>query len=667
MSRPRVKVAKRPFIPSMLTFLYPFVQPGIFMYITDKRGPNIPYQPASIPVPQATPPTMSAEWMENTFIDSLIKACSCRQQTRVTPAKKSSSSSFFTYHRARQRNLQSSARQHRSMIGTRQHAQTQIAGSMVSKEDYRQMLDYYRETYDRSTSSLAFGPSLSDPSIVRFDHDNVPNNDPDNPQIQPQEPWQSENLEGKAVVGSVSQAESNDSSICHPRAPLDDGPSMEDTVASVEAESSQSIHGDALLGLPTMKQTQDMERLKGLLEDEMSSHEQIYEAYLRLPSPGVGHLSAHNCHLLLHRLSVIEFKTKPAMLRYLNLVDDMKEASIPLNKAEWNTAIAYAGRCFACVGAAEVEFALRIWKEMEQEAGVRSGSVTFNILFDIATKAGKYVLADMILKEMDTRGLEYTRFSHVGFIYYHGMKGDGAGVRRAYRDFVEAGQIVDTVVLNCVIASLLRAGEVPAAEQVFQRMKRLLYEKTARPVPSLNWRSSRDLGRALDKASRTMRNDEQRLHQLQAEQCLAPNLRTFFIFIDHHVHTTGELRRVTALLEEMEILRIPMHGRIFLKIFKGFARHGGVKYTSWTRQRLETVWTSLLSALDQEIEGVCMMKWMVVWAIRAFARCCGRDRTLQIWEQIKDRWRISGEDEKGAVEHLLRNVLEEIRVENGHR
>ncbi|KAL8714969.1 MAG: hypothetical protein Q9225_006468 [Loekoesia sp. 1 TL-2023] len=610
---------------------------------------------------------MSAEWMENTFIDSLVKACSCRQQTRVTPAKKSSSSSFSTYHRARRRNLQSSASQRRNMISTRLQAQTQVASPMVTRDDYRQMLDCYREPYDRSTSSLASRPSLSDLPVVGFDHDNIPNKEPENPQIQPQETWQSENSAGQAVAGSVSQAESNGSSIHHPRASLGDCSSKEDTVASAEAESPQSILRDPLLGLPAMKQEQDMERLKRLLEDETSSHEQIYEAYLRLPSPGVRHLSAHNRRLLLHRLSVIEFKTKSAMLRYLSLVDDMKEASIPLTISEWNTAIAYAGRCFACVGAAEVEFALRIWKEMEQEAGVRSGSVTFNILFDIATKAGKYVLADMILKEMETRGLEYTRFSHVGFIYYHGMKGDGAGVRRAYRDFVEAGQIVDTAVLNCVIASLIRAGELPAAEQVFGRMKRLLYRKTARPVPSLDWRYSRNLGRALDKAFRTRQNDEQRLRQLQAEQFLGPNLRTFFIFIDHHVHATGELRRVTVLLEEMQILRIPMHGRIFLKIFKGFAIHGGVKYTSWTRQKLETVWTSLLLALDQEMEGVHMMKWMVVWAIRAFARCCGKDRTLQIWEQVRDRWRISEEDEKGAIEHLLRNVLDEIRVENGHR
>ncbi|KAI4137826.1 MAG: hypothetical protein L6R39_007077 [Caloplaca ligustica] len=355
------------------------------------------------------------------------------------------------------------------------------------------------------------------------------------------------------------------------------------------------------------------------------------------------------------------------MLRYLTLVDHMKEASIPLDQAEWNSAIAYAGRCFARVEASEVESALHIWKEMEQEAGVKSGVVTFNILFDIAVKADKYVLAEMILEEIESRRLEYNRFSYVGLIYYHGVKGDGAAIRKAYRDLVEAGQIVDTVVMNCVIVSLIRAGEFPAAEQVYERMKRIALRATGQFIPNSDWRATRDLGRALDKASRIMRNDDEGLQRLQAEQFIVPDLRTFCIFVDHHVHTTGELRRVTGLLEDMQLLKVPIHGRIYLKIFKGFAYHGGVKYTSWTRQRLELVWASLLSALEDKMDGVRMMKWTVIWVVRAFAQCCGRQKALQIWEEVRDLWSIAGEDEKGAVEHLLRNILEDDKSDKQHQ
>ena len=660
MSKPRIKVAKRPLIPSILTFLYPFLQPGVFMWALDKRGPNIPYQSAPKQAPRCPSPTASAEGMENTFIDALVRACSCRQQTRTSPATKPLTGSLFTYHKGRRRNLHSSSRQRGNSGGTRLYPQSRTSDPIISRDDYRQMLDYYHEPYDASTLPGTHGvlPLFELPTL-HFDGDKALNKRADNPQIQPDENQGSEPRREQAAVASVSQAELVGSRTHHPVALPGKGFIQQEALSLEEAESSQSILGDR----PATKHQQNVERLERLLHDKTSSHEQIYEAYLQLPSPGVAHLTSPTRHLLLHRLSVIEIKNRNAMLRYMNLVDHMKEASIPLNRSEWNTAIAYAGRCLVHIEASEVEFALRIWKEMEQEARVQSGSITFNILFDTATKAGKYVLAEMILKEMKARELKFTRFSHVGLIYYHGLKGDGAEVRRAYRDFVEAGQIVDTVVLNCVIASLIRAGELPAAEHVYQRMKRLLYEKTDRPVPGSGWKYSRDLGRALDRFSQTTRKDDERVRQLQAEQWLAPDLRTFSIFIDHHVNSTGELRCVAALLEEMQILRVPVHGRIFVKVFKGFACHGGVKYTSWTGQRLETVWLSLLSALDQGIEGVHLMKWMIVWVVRAFAKCWGRDRTLQIWEQIRDRWSISGEDEKVII-GLLRSVLETTREED---
>lgn len=530
----------------------------------------------------------------------------------------------------------------------------------MSRDDYRQMLDYYHEPCKFSTTSTVHhDPPLFDPPLGPFQYNSV-QHVPSMPYFtRPTKEKQSEILENKMAIGNTSNGGASYSAFRDPKEPSHDDYNAKNADTSARVGSIQFDNTNSQIDSYQVENHGAIEHLQTLLENEASSHDHIYEAYSQLPSPGVKYLSAHNRRLLLRRLSVVETKTKQSMLRYLTLVDHMKEASIALDEAEWNSAIAYAGRCFVRVEASEVESALRIWKEMEQEAGVKSGKVTFNILFDIVIRAGKYVLAEMILDEMRTRGLEYNRFSYVGMIFYYGIKGDGAAVRKAYRDLVEAGQIVDTVVMNCVIASLLRAGELPAAEQVYERMKRSVFRMTGQFVPNSDWRASRELGRALDKASRIMRNDEKGLQLLQAEQCLAPDLRTFYIFIDHHIHVTGELRRVTALLEDMQVLKTPMHGRIYLKIFRGFAYHGGVRYTSWTQQRLEAVWTSLLSILDEEIDGVHMMKWLVIWIIRAFAQCCGRTRALQIWEEVRDRWKIAGEDEKGAVEHLLRNLLED--------
>lgn len=405
-----------------------------------------------------------------------------------------------------------------------------------------------------------------------------------------------------------------------------------------------------------------VERVVATLKQKGCPHDTIMEAYSALPFPGVAYLSPRTRRLLFRRLSTVEDKNLGGLVRYLAIVDDMKAADLPMTYAEWNSALAFTGRYSSPVRAADVESALQIWREMERKSTVRSGEVTFNILFDTAAKAGKYVLAEMILKEMRARNLPMNRFTRTGIIYYHGLQGDGDGVREAYKAFVQAGEIVDTVVMNCVIASLILAGEPQAAELVYERMKRMHAVATGGPPPSYyDWRTSRSLGRILNQAARGLRYGSEQHRKLQDAQLLCPDLRTYSIFIEYHVSKTGELRRIVALLEEMQDRRVPIHGRIFVKLLKGFATHGGVRYTSWTAPRLEKVWTSLLVMLgcqgDERVaDDIHIGKWMVVWAVRAFNQCCGRARAIDIWAELSSRWKPSADDEN-AVLTLLSDIL----------
>ena len=121
------------------------------------------------------------------------------------------------------------------------------------------------------------------------------------------------------------------------------------------------------------------------------------------------------------------------MLRYLSVVDDMKGTAIPLSTYEWTSALSFASRYVARSTVVEVESALHMWREMEHVAGVKGNDATFNVLFDVACKAGKFTLAEMIYKEMRARGFEFTRYHHVSQIHYYGLKGDGDGARAAYK------------------------------------------------------------------------------------------------------------------------------------------------------------------------------------------------------------------------------------------
>ena len=402
-----------------------------------------------------------------------------------------------------------------------------------------------------------------------------------------------------------------------------------------------------------------IDHLVDMLQDENTSFEAIVEAYLTIPSPGVAYLRENVRRLLFHRLSAVEVRNKERMIHYFSIMEDMKAANLRLIEAEWNSAIAFAGRCYTVVQASDVEVALRTWKKMEHEAEVPSGEVTFNILFDVSIRAGKFVLAEMILREMEARKLPLNRFARTTIILYHGLKGDGDGVRRAYRAFVEAGEIVDLVVLNCVIVSFIRSGEFSAAANVYERMKSFHKFKTGSSIQlNMTWRQTRDLGRLLDRSARRYRTNAEKLRQIQDEQYLAPNLHTYAILIDYHVSRTGELVPIASFLKEMQARGVPLHGRIFVKLFKGFAYYGDRPHTAWTYPRLDSVFESLLNALDDPAQGgtVTVETWMVIWAVRAYSVCGGTRAAFRAWAELKQRW-LPTVAEEAAVKATVGRLL----------
>ena len=652
-----LKPVKRSRGPHIVTFLVTLLQPVTYQFFTNLKEQPMkaaytkhpyPYPDAATRLPLPPSPSLPPpEQVENVFIDALVQACSCRQHSQTLLAQTLLSRPPRFFHRSRRR-YQNTKVQSRGLQCKATPPRSPSVRMSLSREEYLSMLDWYREPFSTQAACIDNEPfrPLSDPPALWSGNPKVENLKPpldirsegitERSHLQPLKPSLASEQPG--LPGSLDPSSLLESStLLDQEGPADPLSSSLDDVQIVQDDPPAVTH------------------LYDILKEDDCTHEAAFEAYSSLPFPGISQLSIDGIRLLFRRLSTVEKRNEDSMLRYLSVVDDMKSANIAMTEAEWNSAIAFCGLCFTHIKAADVEVALRTWKEMEGKATVKSGRVTFNILLDMATKAGKFVLAEMILEEMKARKLKLNRYARVGLIYYHGLRADGEAVRKAYRDFVEAGEIVDTVVLNCVIASLIRAGEPDAAERVYERMKRRLANYTGKALPSLSWRETRDLGRVLDRAARMYRQQPARLQQIRNEQLLAPNLRTYTIFIEHHASQTGELRRIVALLTEMHSFNLPMHGRIFLKIFKGFSFHGGIRYTSWTKARLESVWNTLLAALEES--DMKIMKWTVIWTVRAFEKCAGRERTLEIWEELRRRWKPHDPGELEMVLSILRDVL----------
>jgi len=401
-------------------------------------------------------------------------------------------------------------------------------------------------------------------------------------------------------------------------------------------------------------------RLKKLLTDDETPHQDVFDTYKKLPTPGVVYLDTDTIRSLLRHLSVVERPSPVALQRFMSVLDDMKSAHIHITQSEWTTAIYFAGRCMGTVSGEEVASALNVWRDMEHRAGVKGGFVTLNVLFDVAVKAGKYILAETFLKELRARKLKLHRHFRVSLLYYYGVMQNGNAVRQTYQDLVEVGDIVDTVVMNAVISALFRAGEPAAAEHVFERMKKLDALKHT-PAPGHrfflnNWRDRRAVGLHFTHQARQLRREkkDEELKELQDYAPIAPNSRTYSLLIRHHAKVTGDIDRINELLQEMRDRSVKIEGTTFIVMFQGFNAFGGVRYSSWTPDKLERMWTWFLLALENKADRTWLSSLPIMAAIKAFKRCTTIERALSAWEEIRPGWQPNEQELESVMQELRR-------------
>lgn len=379
--------------------------------------------------------------------------------------------------------------------------------------------------------------------------------------------------------------------------------------------------------------------------------DRIYALYQEIPEPRISYLPARLRHQLLAALGMTERKDSKSMLRYFAVVADVKNSGFSLTTFEWNTAMSFAARYVGTTTEVETESVLHIWREMEHEAGVKANEVTFNILFDVASKAGNFTLAELIYKEMINRGFSFSRYHHVSLIHFFGLKQNGSGVRAAYKYMVGSGEIIDTITLNCVISSLLRCGEEESAERVYEKMKRS--NEAGRHIPDRNYTMQRSITKVLMMFAKVARVHPDMRSGFQHAALLTPDLHTYRILINWYGVRLGNLPKVAQFLDEMKFFRVPLHGAVFLALFKSFYTHGGVA-SDWSAQRLDSVWNAFLDALDEGTEGLHITTWMAMAVLRAFAKYSDREDLLDVYEALKARWDLDEVNSQFMLEFLDR-------------
>lgn len=344
--------------------------------------------------------------------------------------------------------------------------------------------------------------------------------------------------------------------------------------------------------------------------DTFPTTQQLFRLYREIPTPGVAKLSKYSRGYLLRRLASPPNRRWADARRYLALVDDMVSAALPMSRALWSTAIHFAGRGTGNgrVLKRDLVRAIGLWQQMEHVAGIPADHVVFNILFDVAVKSGQYTVASRLEDEMKSRGISFSRFGMVSKIFYHGLRKDLHALSRTFEEFVKSGEIVDTVVLNSLCTSYLRAGATDLAEQVYTRMMENTVgrkhgdttnesEPVLSPEHVLYRRKNQRLARLLKHARYLHRRLPEHHRSLQNSLPMTPDTRTFYIFLRHYALQAGHFHKFKSIVSDMEnIFDVPPRNLIFMLLFEGFGLHGGHKKT-WSAERLRQVWFAYLRAL----------------------------------------------------------------------
>ncbi|KAJ5112281.1 hypothetical protein N7532_000326 [Penicillium argentinense] len=340
------------------------------------------------------------------------------------------------------------------------------------------------------------------------------------------------------------------------------------------------------------------------------SSQYLFGLYRQIPAPGVAKLPPRTRGYLLRQLANPPNRRSVDCRRYLALVEDMIACRLPMSLSMWTTAISFAGRA-SKRGHTKKRYLIRaigLWQQMEHYAKITADDAVFNTLYDTAVKSGQFSIAERLDHERIKRGIPATRYGLIPKLNYYAEHRDLEGISNTFNEFIQSGNMVDTVVLNGLISAFLRAGDFQTAEGVYKRM---LLAQMARKGDHSNvtgnslstqfevYRATtKRVGRLL-KLSHGLKDKLPGHHSaIQESLSLTPDTRTFHILLRHYAITTGRFEDVLRIVRDMErTYRVPPRHMIYNHLFEGFSLHGAAKKKIWTPERLRLTWFSYIRAL----------------------------------------------------------------------
>jgi hypothetical protein len=413
------------------------------------------------------------------------------------------------------------------------------------------------------------------------------------------------------------------------------------------------------------------------------SADEVWERYQLLPEPRCLSLSRSALHLVLRELSRARPRTRQNEARYLSILNGMRKEGIELTLSDWSAAISYVGRSRKQPDEHALQRCIALWHEMEM-GGLKADRGVFNNLLDVAVRAHRYQAIDVLRAEMHQRGIVPDRYTYCILITLAGKQRQGDQVRWLYREMVQAGEIVDIVVINSVIHGLLSAGEAEAAEHIYFRIRRLFMDAIEELGLTPDAPERGDIVRAYTRQFQERARENRKKialglvldeHDISPRFAvrhpywMAPNHVTLGLLLQHHCTVTGDFEKVLALLEDRKLLSIPEDQALYQALFQGFASFADPSKAStpeasnWTASRLSHIFESLIDTLQRQYHDsetkvipawarIRLTQGLTLSVLRAYGRLFRPYKIRGCYRALEKLWLLQG----GAKNRMSSNV-----------
>lgn len=356
--------------------------------------------------------------------------------------------------------------------------------------------------------------------------------------------------------------------------------------------------------------SRNLQLLLPAIDDRTKSNQYVFSLYKKLPSPGISILSVEERAQLLHRFAHPQDRRRSNARYFLSLFNDMIEAGFKLSRSVCTSAIYFTGHKVPRLEKRDLMDAIAIWHRMETIYGLEADDVVFELLYRIATLSGHFAVADRLYMEMKKRGMRLSRRGHVTMMHSYGFRRDVEGIHKTFEELVSSGEVVDTTVLNCLISSLLNAGDLETALNIYSRMMQDSAQSLAKsmtkhskavllPSTSTDFTIRRSRSQNLCAIFETylqIRKKKGNQHVPELYIPVVPNIRTFAILFRYHCLFTGDMSAISQLLDDMEkFFESPPRVIIYYFLFRGFGIHTSDK--GWTKKLLLGAWDALKRVL----------------------------------------------------------------------